>query len=67
MTLNEYCRIYRVTRNINLKDVGVVKNISAFEHGRSSNYKHFLSFLKIAKDRNELDEFIKGLENVTNE
>lgn len=65
-----YCRYYRMfVAEVTLKDVvgeDYVKNLSAFEWGRSSNLVYLLAYMSLANDRGELDWFIGGLMEVLN-
>lgn len=62
--IGEYCRNYRMNLNLTLNDVGgfeQVKNLSAFEHGRSSNIDHLVKYIKLSASLNDEANFIHGL------
>ena len=65
LEVGSYCRHYRMfVAELTLKDVvgeNYVKNLSAFEHGRSSNLIYLLEYMRLADERFELDEFVSGL------
>lgn len=61
MFINNYCRNYRVEKGFKLKQLGNVKTLSSFEHGRSSNINHLEIYIKLAIDLNDLDNFIDKL------
>lgn len=65
LEVGSYCRHYRMfVAELTLKDVvgeNYVKNLSAFEHGRSSNLIYLLEYMRIADERFELNEFVSGL------
>lgn len=65
--INEYCKKYRVNKSITQKQIGDVKNISSFENGRSTNIKHFESYIKLAIELNDLDNFLNGLKRFYND
>ncbi len=66
--LYEICREYRKETGIKQHELGNVKNISAFENGRSSNINYLQLYLELAKSRNELDMLLKRIkEGVKND
>lgn len=61
--LGKYCHEYRVSIGASLRDVAGevnVKNVSSFEHGRSSHVKYLLYYGRLADVRGEYDLFIDG-------
>lgn len=70
LEVGSYCRHYRMfVAELTLREVvgdDCVKNLSAFEHGRSSNLLHLLEYMRVADERLELDEFVGGLMEVVN-
>lgn len=67
--LGQYCREYRKSKKISLKQLGGVeniKNLSAFESGRSSNLRHFMRYGELAKINGELDVFVVGFWQAAN-
>lgn len=68
-TVGEYCKQYRVSKNITLqKFCGEfnIKTISSFENGRSSNIEHLIRYVELSKSLNDNDMFINGLMGVLN-
>lgn len=70
MALSNSCKFFRLSKNMRLKDLAgdeMIKNLSAFENGRSSNLKHFEIYLKLSLSINCYEEFCsiikEGLEN----
>ena len=65
-----YCRHYRMfVAEVTLREVvgdDCVKNLSAFEHGRSSNLLYLLEYMRLADERDELDEFVRLLMVIVN-
>lgn len=64
--IGEYCRFYRiVVLKLTLKEVAGedYKNLSNFEHGRSSNIKHMLKYVEKCETRQQKIEFLEGLIN----
>lgn len=65
--IGDYCRKYRLCKNVTLKQLGgedQVKNLSAFEHGRSTNINHLLKYINLSKEYNELELFMRGLQEL---
>ena len=65
--IGDYCRKYRLCKNVTLKQLGgedQVKNLSAFEHGRSTNINHLLKYINLSKEYNELELFMCGLQEL---
>lgn len=70
MSINSYCREYRIRKGKTLKDVskgGKVKSLSAFEMGRSSNISHFEKYISLAISLNDIEDFANGLFNIGDE
>lgn len=73
MNIGSYCRNYRVSKNVTLSELchnhkeqsKTIKSLSAFEHGRSSNYK-FLSFYVKLSIKLDDGDFAHGLMEVLN-
>jgi hypothetical protein len=66
-TVGLYCKKYRESKNITLIELGgedQVKNLSAFEHGRSSNYNHLLKYVLLSLSLKDNDNFMNGLGEV---
>lgn len=63
--VGNYCRQYRLKHRITLKSIATdmrhLKTLSAFEHNRSSNIKHIAVYVKLAKQLNDMEEFVNGL------
>ena len=57
--LHKICKDYRKLTGVTQCKLGNVKNISAFENGRSSNINYLNLYLELAKTRNELDFLLK--------
>lgn len=64
--LHEICKDYRKETGTKQHELGNVKNISAFENGRSSNINYMQLYLELAKSRNELDLFLKLIKEGVN-
>ena len=64
--LHEVCREYRKSTGVTQCKLGKVKNISAFENGRSSNINYLKRYLELAKSRNELDVFLNLIKEGVN-
>lgn len=64
--LHEICKNYRKDTGTKQHELGNVKNISAFENGRSSNINYLEIYLELAKNRNELDELLKRIKEGVN-
>lgn len=66
--LGSYCRKYRMFHaEVPLREVAgqeQVKNMSGFEHGRSSNVEFLVHYMRLADRRGELDMFLEGLSKV---
>lgn len=60
-----YCRWYRMfVADVPLRMIAgeeQVKNVSGFEHGRSTNQKYLLEYIRLADKRGELELFMRGL------
>lgn len=69
--IGKYCRKFRINElEMTLKEVEGsenVKTLSSFEHGRSSNLKHLLKYVKACKTREQKLKFLQGLINVIEE
>lgn len=68
--IGKYCREYREKCKVTLIELGgedQVKNLSAFEHGRSSNIKHLEKYIKLSKVHGDSVEFLIGLGEIINE
>lgn len=63
--LGSYCRKYRMFHaEVPLREVAgedQVKNMSGFEHGRSSNVEFLIHYMRLADRRGELTMFIEGM------
>ena len=69
MLIGEYCRKYRTDKGVTLKELGgdeQVKNLSAFEFGRSSNIAHFIKYVELATLMDEEQEFMVGFLETVN-
>lgn len=59
------CREYRIKKHLTLAEIArdeiSVKTLSAFEHGRSTNYIHIARYIDVARRRGELNELINEL------
>lgn len=65
--IGKYCREFRNEIGASLKDVAgptLVKNVSAFEHGRSSHLKYLLYYSRLADRRGMLPLFTLGIGEV---
>lgn len=66
--IGNYCRKFRINElELTLREVEGnenVKALSSFEHGRSSNIKHILKYVRCCKDSEQQLQFLKGLINV---
>lgn len=70
MSINSYCREYRIRKGKTLKDVNKgdqIKSLSAFEMGRSSNIYHFEKYVALAMSLNDIKGFVNGLFNIGDE
>lgn len=70
MSINSYCREYRMKKGKTLKDVSKgddIKSLSAFEMGRSSNIYHFEKYVVLAMSLNDIKGFANGLFNIEGE
>lgn len=62
--IGKYCREFRNELGASLKDVAgpmLVKNVSAFEHGRSSHLKYLLYYSRLADSCGVLPLFTLGI------
>lgn len=62
--LGKYCKEYRNKHNATLKEIGgeeSVKILSAFEHGRSSNIRHLVPYIRLAEKHGEKEKFLIGI------
>lgn len=74
MTLGNYCRDFRISCQATLSDLSqnhnepdkLIKSLSAFEHGRSTNYKHLYYYVTLAYNRGDEIDFAIGLLEVLN-
>lgn len=72
MNLGNYCRDYRISCQATLSDLcknhndKLVKSLSAFEHGRSTNFNHIRLYVHLSFERGEQDLFCFGLMEVLN-
>ena len=67
MSINSYCREYRISKGKTLKDVSnwdKIKSLSDFEMGRSSNIYHFEKYVSLAMSLNDIKGFADGLFNI---
>ena len=68
LKIGKYCRKFRIVElEMTLKEVEGsenVKALSSFEHGRSSNMKHLLKYVRKCKDREQRLLFLRGLIDV---
>lgn len=68
LKIGKYCRKFRINElELTLREVEGsenVKALSSFEHGRSSNIKHILKYVRCCKDSEQQLQFLKGLINV---
>lgn len=66
--IGKYCRYYRMHElEMTLKEIEGSENIkalSSFEHGRSTNIKHLLKYIKACKNYEQKLQFIEGLVNI---
>jgi len=66
--IGSYCRAYRTVKNVTLLELGgdekMVKTLSAFEHGRSTNMNHLVIYIKLSHTLNDHDSFMRGLVGV---
>ena len=66
--IGKYCRNFRITElELTLREVEGSENIkalSSFEHGRSTNIKHIIKYVKRCKDIEQQLRFLKGLINI---
>lgn len=69
--IGKYCRKFRINElEMTLKEVEGstnVKTLSSFEHGRSSNLKHLLKYVKACKTKEQKFSFLQGLVNIIEE
>lgn len=69
--IGKYCRKFRINElEMTLKEVegsANVKTLSSFEHGRSSNLKHLLKYVKACKTKEQKLNFLQGLINIIEE
>lgn len=56
--ISTMCKKYRQSTGTTQQELGNVKNISAFENGRSTNINHLIPYMKLAMSRNEVDHFV---------
>ena len=63
--IGNYCRKFRINElELTLRELEGnenVKALSSFEHGRSSNIKHLLKYIRCCKDSEQQIQFLKGL------
>ena len=62
--IGEYCRQYRRQLGLKLRDVegnSNIKALSAFESGRSTNFKHLEKYVMLSVDNGDNDKFMFGL------
>lgn len=67
--VGDYCRRYRLSKGVTLKELGgedQVKNLSAFECGRSSNISHFIKYVQLSILFDEEQEFLTGFSEEIN-
>lgn len=64
--LHEICKEYRKETGTKQHELGNVKNISAFENGRSSNINYFQLYLELAKNRKELELLLERIKEGVN-
>lgn len=60
MKLGQFCREYRLSIGTTLKDIegsDDIKSLSAFEHGRSTNFNHYLKYWWYAAKVGDVDNF----------
>ena len=65
--IGEYCRKYRESKQVTLLELGGVdqiKNLSAFEHGRSTNVNHLTKYVLLSVSLKDNDYFMAGLTEV---
>ena len=65
--IGNYCKQFRVSKNITLNELGGVdqiKNLSAFEHGRSSNVAHLERYIRLSIKLECSAQFLMGLGEV---
>lgn len=69
--IGKYCRKFRINElEMTLKEVEGntnIKTLSSFEHGRSSNLKHLLKYVKACKTKEQKLKFLQGLINIIEE
>lgn len=65
VALGSFCRKYRMFHaEVPLREVAgddQVKNLSGFEHGRSSNIELFVHYMRLADSRGEITMFFDGM------
>ena len=74
MNIGNYCRDYRISCQSTLLDLcknskdsdKLVKSLSAFEHGRSTNFNHIRLYVRLSFERGEQELFCFGLMEVLN-
>ena len=62
--VGNYCKQYRKSLGLKLKDVersDNIKALSAFESGRSTNIKHLEKYILLSVDNGDNDKFMFGL------
>lgn len=63
--IGKYCRYYRMhILEMTLKEIEGsedIKALSSFEHGRSTNIKHLLKYVKACKTHQQKINFLQGL------
>lgn len=65
--IGEYCRKYRESKQVTLQELGGVdqiKNLSAFEHGRSTNVNHLTKYVLLSIAQKDNVAFMAGLTEV---
>jgi len=64
MNINQYCKMYRLSKEVNQSELGNCKTISSFERGLSSNINHFTKYLELARKLGDETNFLNGLRGV---
>lgn len=65
--IGEYCRKYRESKQVTLQELGgadQIKNLSAFEHGRSTNVNHLTKYVLLSVIQKDNVAFMAGLTEV---
>lgn len=69
--LGKHCRKFRIEildktlKEIQGKEQGI-KTLSAFEHGRSTNYEHILKYINACDNEDQIELFMETLKFIAN-